>query len=339
MRASRLVAVLLLLQARGQMTAAGLAEELEVSVRTIQRDVEALSAAGVPVYSERGRDGGYRLMDGYRSRLTGLDSQEAQALVAFGATGAAQELGLGQAMLSARLKLAASLPAALRQEAQAAAERFHLDAPGWFATRRAPPHLETLAAGVFGDLVLTARHRGKTGPRQCRLEPLGLVLKAGTWYVVAKEGDTVRGYRADRFERVAVTGEQFSRPSGFVLSSFWTAWQAEFEAGLPVVTVLVRARPTSLPGLRRLVESVQPGTVSWDTGPDEGGWIRLALPFERLDYARTTLLGFGGGVEVLGPPELRAEMAAAAAALTALYRPSRHAEKRVHGASTGGKDA
>ncbi len=156
MRVSRLVAMLLLLQARGQMTAAELAGELEVSVRTIQRDIEALSAAGVPVYSERGRDGGYRLVDGYRSRLTGLDRDEAQALITIGAAGPARELGLGQALMSARLKLAASLPTGISQEISAAAGRFHLDARGWFTARTRAPHLEALAAGVFGDLAVEA---------------------------------------------------------------------------------------------------------------------------------------------------------------------------------------
>ncbi|MGH3169685.1 MAG: helix-turn-helix transcriptional regulator, partial [Trebonia sp.] len=189
MRASRLVAMLLLLQARGQLTAAELAGELEVSERTIQRDFEALSAAGVPVYAERGRDGGYRLVDGYRSRLTGLSQAEARALVAFGVPGPAAELGLGQALMSARLKLTASLPAGLRRDISATAGRFYLDAPGWFTTARpSAPYLEALATGVFRDLAIEARYQGKgKNARSFRLEPLGLVLKAGTWYLVARE--------------------------------------------------------------------------------------------------------------------------------------------------------
>jgi predicted DNA-binding transcriptional regulator YafY len=319
MRASRLLSVLLLLQARGQLTATALASELEVSVRTVQRDIEALSAAGVPVYSERGRDGGYRLVDGYRARLTGLDAGEAQALVAFGATGAARELGLGQALMSARLKLAAALPAALRQEAMAAGERFHLDAPGWFTTQPAAPHLEALAAGVFGDVVIEGRYRARAGARDCRLEPLGLVLKAGIWYVMAREGEAVRGYRADRFERVTVTGEQFSRPGGFELSAFWTAWRQEFERSFPFMTITVRARPGCLPRLRKLVEPAYAGQVSWDVPADDAGWVELPLPFEKLHYARVQLLPFGADVEVLDPPELRSQMIATAEAMTALY--------------------
>jgi len=318
-RASRLVTLLLLLQARGQMTAAELAGELEVSVRTVQRDVEALSTAGVPVYSERGRDGGYRLVDGYRSRLTGLDRDEAQVLLSVGVAGPAHELGLGQALMSARLKLAASLPGPLREQALAAAGRFHLDAPGWFTARAATPHLEALAAGVFGNQVIEAGYRGKAGTRRCQLEPLGLVLKAGTWYLAASEGGVIRGYRADRFQHVTVTGQQFSRPDRFDLGTSWAGWRADFEHGLPLVMITVRARPSCLRRLRRVVEPAHVNKVDWDTQPSQDNWVRLILPFEKLGYARPALLGFGADVEVLGPPELRSQMKATATALSALY--------------------
>jgi predicted DNA-binding transcriptional regulator YafY len=319
MRASRLVAMLLLLQARGRMTAAELAAELTVSVRTVQRDADALAQAGVPVYSERGRDGGYQLIDGYRSRLTGLARDEAQALVAVGGTGLAGDLGLGQALMSARLKLAASLPAGLRAEVAAAAGRFHLDAPGWFSAPRAVPFLETLACGVFSDVAIKARYRGRSGLRDCLLEPLGLVLKGGTWYLVGREGTAVRGYRADRFEYAAVTDRPFIRPGGFDLAAFWAGWREEFEHGLARVTVTVRAKPGCVQRLRRVVEPTRIGEVCWDAPPGDDGWVRLRLPFEKLEYAKAGLLGVGADVEVLEPQELRSAMAATAAALSALY--------------------
>jgi len=303
------------------MTAPVLAAELEVSVRTIQRDIDALSAVGVPVYSERGRAGGYRLAGGYRSRLTGLDSGEAQALVAFATPGAARELGLGQALLSAQLKLAAALPGRLRAQAISAADRFHLDVSGWFTPRRPAAHLDVLAAAVFGDLTVEARYRGRAGPRDCRLQPLGLVLKAGTWYLIASEHDAIRGYRADRLDQVTVTGEQFSRPPGFDLSAFWVTWRDEFERGLPVVTVTVRARSHCIHRLRHAVEQAHAHTVDWHTPPDQAGWSQLVLPFEKLDYARAALLGFGADVEVIDPRELRGQMIATTAALSALYAP------------------
>jgi predicted DNA-binding transcriptional regulator YafY len=336
MRASRLVAILLLLQARGRQTAAELASELETSVRTIQRDIEALSAAGVPVYSERGRAGGYRLVGGYHSRLTGLGRDEAQALLSIGATGPAHELGLGQALMSARLKLAAALPAALREQVSATAGRFHLDAPGWFTTRPATPHLEALAAGVFSDQAVQARYRGRNGAHDCTLEPLGLVLKAGKWYVIAAEGGVARGYRADRFERATVTGQQFSRPPGFDLSAFWAAWREEFERGLPVVTVTVRAQAGCARRLRRVVEPAYASEVDWDAPPDAAGWARLQLPFEKLEYARAALLGFGADIEVLSPEELRSQMIATAAALGALYTKRQPGRRRRQSPSASG---
>jgi predicted DNA-binding transcriptional regulator YafY len=318
-RASRLVAMLLLLQVRGRMTAAELAKELAVSVRTVQRDADALGEAGIPVYSERGRAGGYRLVGGYSSRPTGLARDEAQALLVVGTAGPAGELGLGQALMSARLKLAASLPAGLRQEVAAASGRFHLDAPGWFTARRPVPFLEALAAGVFGDLAVRARYRGRSGPRDCWLEPLGLVLKAGAWYLVAREGPAVRGYRADRFEDAAVTERAFTRPAGFDLAAFWAGWREEFEHGLARVTVTVRVRPGCTRRLRRVVEPAHAGEVCWDTVPEPDGWVRLRLPFEKLEYARAALLGFGADVEVLEPEELRRQMIETAGALGALY--------------------
>jgi predicted DNA-binding transcriptional regulator YafY len=311
--------MLLLLQARGQLTAAQLAKELGVSVRTVQRDAGALGEAGVPIYSERGRVGGYRLVDGYRSRLTGLGRDEARALVALGAAGAAAELGLGQALLSARVKLAAALPAGLRDDVMAAASRFHLDAPGWFAAPRPVPFLEAIATGVFADLAIEARYRGGQAARDCTLEPLGLVLKAGTWYLVAREGGVTRGYRADRFEYAAASDRTFTRPAGFDLAAFWVSWRDEFERGLACVRVVVRARPGCVRRLRRVVEPTRTGEVRWDAPPDDAGWVRLQLPFEKLEYARAALLGLGADVEIIEPPELRSQVAETAAALSALY--------------------
>jgi predicted DNA-binding transcriptional regulator YafY len=319
MRASRLVAMLLLLQARGQLTAPELAAELAVSVRTIQRDAEALSEAGVPVYAERGPRGGYRLVDGYRSRLTGLARDEARALVAIGAPAPAGELGLGEALMSARLKLAAALPAGLRDDVAGTAGRFHLDVPGWFTTRRPVPFLAALATGVFGDLAIQARYRGGQGARECELEPLGLVLKAGTWYLVAREGGAVRGYRADRFESATVSQRTFTRPAGFDLAAFWASWREEFERSLASVSVTVRARPGCVRRLRRVVEPTRIGAVDWDAAPGPDGWVVLQLPFEKLEYARAGLLGLAADVEVLEPAGLRAQMTEAATALSALY--------------------
>ena len=188
MRASRLVALLLLLQHRGRVTAGELAEALEVSVRTIYRDLEALGAAGVPVYAEPGRNGGCQLIDGYRTRLTGLTAKEAEALFMSGVPGPVGELGLGTVLGAAQLKLLAALPKELADRATVTRQRFHLDAPTWFKSGRNEPHLAAIAAAVWEDQRIQIRYRrsGADEPDTRQLDPYGLVLKAGTWYLVAR---------------------------------------------------------------------------------------------------------------------------------------------------------
>ncbi len=190
MRASRLVQLLLLLQTNGKMTASRLAEELEVSVRTIYRDIEALSGAGVPIYAEAGPGGGVRLVDGYRTRLTGLTAEEAEALALSGLPGAASELGLGTVLAAAQLKVDAALPPELRSRAVRMRERFHLDAPGWFAREEPVPHLAALSRAVWEEQRVEIRYRKPEGEVKRLLDPLGLVLKAGVWYLVALSGRT-----------------------------------------------------------------------------------------------------------------------------------------------------
>jgi Predicted transcriptional regulator len=222
-KSSRLLSVLLLLQTRGRLTAAQLAEELEVSVRTVYRDVEALSAAGVPLYGDAGHAGGYRLLDGYRTRLTGLTTEEAEALFLAGAPGPAAELGLGSVLAAAQLKVRAALPRELREHADRVCGRFHLDAPGWYADADETPHLSAVADAVWNCRVLHVRYRRWREPTDVerRLEPYGLVLKAGRWYVVAAPGP--RTYRVDQILELAPSGDGFTRPDGFDLAAYWTA--------------------------------------------------------------------------------------------------------------------
>src|ERR671918_1006935 len=174
MRASRLVTLLLLLQNRGRLTAAELARELEVSERTIHRDVDALSEAGVPIYAERGPLGGVQLVDGYRTRLTGMTAEEAEALFLSGLPGPAAELGLGTVMTAARLKVLAALPPELRSRASRLVERFHLDASGWFSVDEEAPHLPLLAAAVWQGRVVEISYVRDGSAVERRLEPLGV---------------------------------------------------------------------------------------------------------------------------------------------------------------------
>ncbi len=201
MRASRLVNLLLLLQSRGGLTAAQLSRELEVSVRTVHRDVEELSAAGVPIFAERGPLGGIRLVDGYRTRLTGMTADEAEALFLAGLPGPAAQLGLGTVVAAAQLKVMAALPPELRSRASRIVERFHLDVAGWFHAGDDVPHLATLSAAVWDGRALRITYERGSGPRdpiERTVDPLGLVLKGGMWYVIAATDGQFRTYRASR---------------------------------------------------------------------------------------------------------------------------------------------
>ena len=295
MRATRLVSLLLLLQTRGQLTAAELADRLEVSVRTVHRDVEALSTAGVPVEAVRGAAGGYRLAGGYRTRLTGLTADEAEALFAAGIPGPAAELGLGGELAAARLKVLAALPQELQERATRAQRLFHLDARGWFRAEDTVPHLPTLADCVWRGCRTRLRYREGGGVVRRTVDPLGLVLKGGAWYLVARRSVGMRVYRVSRVASVRPLEEGFERPSDFELAAFWSEWSHAFEASRPKVEVVVRR-------------------IDGD-GPS-------VLTFEHLGEAHRELLRHGARLEVLEPPELRERLAETSRRLAALYAES-----------------
>ncbi|WP_432825105.1 helix-turn-helix transcriptional regulator [Dactylosporangium sp. CA-092794] len=321
MRVSRLISLLLLLQAGGTRTAAELAGRLEVSERTIYRDILALSAAGVPVYAEQGRAGGFRLLDGYRTKLNGLSREEAEALFLSGLPGPARDMGLGEALAAAQLKVAAALPDGLRAASARARQRFHLDAPGWFREAEPPPLLAELARAVWEDHTVTLTYGGRAGEVTRTVEPLGLVLKTGIWYLVGRVEAGARTYRLDRVRAVRETGARFERDDGFDLPSFWARRAAEFERAVLAETVTVRLSPAGLRMLRFAVEAVAHRAAAGGAGPpDADGWVTVALPAESVAVAYTQLLALGPEAEVLAPPELRAMLAAAAERVAALYR-------------------
>src|SRR5438309_5949030 len=251
MRATRLVSLLLVLQLRGQLTATELAAHFEVSVRTIHRDVEALVAAGVPIEAVRGPAGGYRLAGGYRTKLTGLTGAEAEAL--FVAPAPAAELGLGGVLANARLKVLAALPAELQERASRAERYFHLDARGWFRAEDTVPHLPTIAAATWRGRRLSARYREGRKIVRRTLDPLGLVLKGGAWYLVAHRSAGLRVYRVSRFASVRIREEGFERPPGFDLAGFWDEWSDRFERERPHFDARLRLARVALGYLRPLV--------------------------------------------------------------------------------------
>ncbi|MEU2419747.1 WYL domain-containing protein [Streptomyces sp. NPDC007851] len=322
MRAARLIKMVLLLQARAGMTAGELAAELEVSERTVMRDAQALSEAGVPVYADRGRAGGYRLVGGYRTRLTGLARGEAEALFLSGVPGALREMGLEDAASAARLKVSAALLPSLRDASRTAAQRFHLDAPNWFAEPRTPALLPAVADAVWDDRRVVAHYRRGESEVRRVLEPYGLVLKAGVWYLCARvaDGDSYRVYRIDRFTSVEAGAERFARDEEFDLPGFWEQRAEQFQRSVLRAEVLVRL---SAVGLRRLPYAVDPVTarqaVAGAGGPDARGWVTVTLPVESEEVAHGQLTALGPEVEVLAPAGLRARFAADAARLAALY--------------------
>lgn len=311
MKSSRLLSILLLLQTRGRMTAAQLAEALEVSVRTVYRDVEALSTAGVPLYGDAGHAGGYRLLGGYRTRLTGLTSDEAEALFLAGVPGPAAELGLGPVLAAAQLKVRAALPTELREHADRISGRFHLDAPGWYTDVDETPFLHTVAEAVWNNRVLYAIYRRWREPTDVerRLEPYGLVLKAGRWYVVAGPGP--RTFRVDQILKLttSTSDEEFTRPEGFDLAAYWTAHQRDFHDRLYRSEAVVRLAPGAT--LARAVP------VNGRTEQD--GWTLMSVPIESVEHAHGEFLRLGTDIEVLSPPELRDRIAHTVAELTERY--------------------
>lgn len=320
MRASRLLSIMLLLQTRGRLTARELAEAADVSVRTVYRDIDALSAAGVPIYGEPGPAGGYALIDGYRTRLTGLTPDEAGALFLAGMPGPAAELGLGALLAAAELKLLAALPPGLRASAALARERFLLDAPGWFHDGDRPPHLPDVAAAVWAQRPLRLRYRGRGGDTERIIDPLGLVLKAGVWYLVAATAGEVRTYRVSRIDALEVFGGTFQRPDGFDLATYWSASTDQFLDTLYGERATIRLSPRGLTLLSHLVDPwVARSATASAVAPDPDGWTRMILPVEGEEIAVAQLLRFGPEAEVLAPGELRGRVAAAARALAGLY--------------------
>ncbi|MFG2331639.1 helix-turn-helix transcriptional regulator [Streptomyces sp. NPDC048604] len=307
MRAARLVTLLLLLQNRGRMTAQQLAEELEVSVRTVYRDVEALGGAGIPLYGEAGHAGGYRLVDGYRTRLTGLTADEAQAAFLAALPGAAAELGLGEALAAAQLKLRAALPAELREHAGRIQERFLLDAPGWYGDADRTPHLAAAATALWERRAVVLRYRRWRAPEEIerRVEPYGLVLKAGRWYLVAGGPSGIRTYRVDQIAELQPLDVQFAVPEDFVLTAYWTRYLADFRARLHTGEALVRLSPE---GARRL-----------GVAAAGDGWTEARVPIESIAHAHGDFLRLGADIEVLEPLELRTRIAGTVRTLADRY--------------------
>ncbi|MFD9716869.1 helix-turn-helix transcriptional regulator [Streptomyces sp. NPDC059076] len=323
MRAARLIKMVLLLQSRPSMTGAELARELEVSERTVTRDALALSEAGVPVYADRGRTGGYRLIGGYRTRLTGLGRSEAEALFLSGLPGALREMGLADAASAARLKVSAALLPSVRDASRSAAQRFHLDAPGWYQEPKTPPLLPAVAEAVWDDRRVSVVYRNRKGVEvQRELEPYGLVLKAGIWYLCARVEGSYRVYRIDRFESVGdmTDSEVFVRDETFDLPEFWMERAAQFARSILRTEIVVRLTEQGAHRLPYVTDRAAALEALAAAGPaDPDGRTTVRLPVESPEVAYAQLFALGAEVEVLEPLELREVFAAVARRMADLY--------------------
>jgi predicted DNA-binding transcriptional regulator YafY len=327
MRASRLLSILTTLQARGLTTAEALAEECGVSLRTIYRDIDALSSAGIPVLSERGAEGGYRLLDGYRTQLNGLSEKEAEALFLTGLSGPAADLGLHAVLVAAEKKLMSALPAPLRAGAEKMRARFHLDAPAWFREAERPKLLPLVASAVWEQRRIRMRYRSWKSEKPRAIEPLGLVLKGGTWYVVGQTEEGLRTYRVARILKLDVLETRFERPEGFELEAYWSASTKRLESELHPNQATVRLSPWALSMLEIFTSPFARAAARIEPDVDCEGWHTVTLPVGSFREACARLLCFGGELEVLEPTELRRMMAGVAAQMHETY--GREKESRV----------
>lgn len=318
MRADRLLSILLLLQIHGQMTSRELARRLEVSERTIHRDMEALSASGVPVMAERGAGGGWALPGGYQTNLTGLNAPEIQSLFFHRPLRMMADLGLADAAEGALTKLLATLPPDSRRTAEYIRQRIHVDMAGWQRGGEDVAFLPTLQEAVWQDRqvrILYAKNDGTASERV--LNPLGLVAKGSVWYLVAAAaGGDAKTYRVSRVQGAELLAEPSERPAGFDLAAHWRQSSAEFVAQLPRYHVLVRAKESILQRMRwasrwSKVEQVGP--------PDAAGWCEVSVRFEEEWNAVEFVLSFGSAIEVVSPVGLRDVVLDAARGIVELY--------------------
>ena len=319
MRGDRLISILLLLQSQGQMTAKELSERLEVSERTIYRDMEALSRTGIPVLAERGKNGGWSLLEGYRTNLTGLKESEIRTLFVSPSEQLLDDLGLSRTSEDARNKLIASLPPAYRENAKDVWNRIHVDTSTWRKRKEKMVTFDVLKNAIWEENKLKIEYQradGKTN--EVVVKPLGLVAKGSRWYFIAfKDNDVIRNYRVSRIKSAEPISETFERPKDFDLAQYWRSSTEAFLENLPKYEVWVEASPSILPRLQftdRFVQSVEVENKNQD------GWIPVKLSFDTEDEAKGYVLGFADQIKVIEPKELHDKILVMAEATVNFYK-------------------
>ncbi|HEX7064569.1 MAG TPA: YafY family protein, partial [Bacillales bacterium] len=321
-RADRLVSILLLLQSKGRMTAGQLAEKLEVSERTIHRDMEALSSAGIPVLAERGAGGGWRLLEEYRTNLTGLKESEIQALFVAPSGQLLEDLGLTRTAEDARNKLLAALPSLYRHNAEEVWNRIHIDTSTWRQSQEKIASFEILKEAVWSNNKLQISYERADGEKiDRRVGPLGLVAKGGTWYFIASAKGNIRNYRVSRIQSATLTEETFERPEDFDLVQYWTSSTKRFIQNLPKYEVHAEVQSSILPRLKFTGRFVQ---VHETGNPNNGRWTPVKLSFDTKLEAQEYILGLGDQIKIIEPHGLHNEILKMAEETVAFYKKQNH---------------
>lgn len=316
MRADRLLSIMLLLQVHRRMTAGELAKRLEVSERTIHRDMEALSAAGIPITAERGTGGGWRLLEEYRTNLTGLNEAEIQALFLTKPARLLSDLGWDKASEAGLIKLLAALPSVQRHDAEYARQRILVDTAGWHATEENLAFLPLLQEAIWQERQLYLTYKRGEGSVERLVNPLGLVAKGSIWYLVAAVEGEVRTYRVSRVLDARLSDQPCARPQNFDLAGFWASSSSQFVSRLPRYAVTIRAFPELEERIGAVGRFVQ---IEQIEPPDETGRLKMQLIFQTEEMACGYLLSFGPKVEILEPVELREKVKILAQSLLANY--------------------
>ncbi|MFT9846645.1 helix-turn-helix transcriptional regulator [Aneurinibacillus sp. REN35] len=303
MRADRLISILLLLQNRGKLTTRELAQELEVTGRTIHRDMEALSAAGIPVVAERGKLGGWRLLEQYRTNVTGLKANEIKSLFISPSPQLLADLGLAKDWNEARQKILAAIPSSTQGHSQDIWNRIHIDTTTW---KQSPEKIESftlLQQAIWDERKLQITYERTDGEVIDRVvNPLGLVAKGSVWYLIASSDEEIRNYRASRIKSVFLTEDSFSRPDDFNLAQYWNNSTQKFIKNLPSYEVDVEISPSIVQRIRFTGRFVQ--LLKMDS-PLEDGWIPANLRFDTEQEAKEYILGFGDQIRIIRPDALK----------------------------------
>lgn len=317
MRADRLISLMMLLQTNGQMTAEALAEALEVSKRTIYRDIDVLSGAGVPVYANGGPGGGYALLDNYRTSLTGFNKNELRSLFFLTLPSPLSELDEANDLKSAVLKLTNSLHQTVATDIDHMRQRLHIDTANWFRSEEPLPYLTSLQAAIWDNTGIEILYRTPSGKQSKRVvSPLGLVAKATNWYLVAETKNGRRVFRVSRILGIRPLEYNFVRPTGFDLAAFWSDWVNAYETGLPQYPVILRVRTNQ----DLFFPDSEKFQTLWQAAePEADGSRIIRYIFEKKEEAQAIIFGMGTSVEILEPKTLRETFAAMAQDLVKRY--------------------